>query len=309
MALFPWLAALAALGLANAAGDPQEPIAQTIYGPDDRIDLYETDDARLLALADSTVALFRTSEIQLDGHGAARLSVGRFGDALQLCPGERFRDQPIGAFCSGFLVGPDLIATAGHCVSDDSCESTRFVFGYSLRRKESDPSTVPASEVYRCRRVLGREYDEAGADWALLRIDRAAAGHAPLAMRTSGAINKGEPVLAIGHPSGLPTKIAGSATVRDASKDAFFTANLDTFGGNSGSAVFNARTGLVEGVLARGEEDFVWNDQAGCRVSRLCRDDGCKGEDVSRITLVKPSPLAAKKPGAAFTQLLGSFRN
>ena len=36
----------------------------------------------------------------------------------------------------------------------------------------------------------------------------------------------------------------------------YFTANLDTYRGNSGSPVFNAITHKVEGVLVRGEQDF-----------------------------------------------------
>lgn len=36
-------------------------------------------------------------------------------------------------------------------------------------------------------------------------------------------------------PAGLPTKIAGGATMRDASPNGYYVANLDTYGGNSGS--------------------------------------------------------------------------
>jgi len=66
-------------------------------------------------------------------------------------------------------------------------------------------------------------------------------------------------------------------------------ANLDTFGGNSGSAVFNAETGEVEGILVRGENDYVWSDENGsrCRVPQQCTNDACRGEDVTRITNIK----------------------
>ncbi|MEK7233144.1 MAG: S46 family peptidase [Elusimicrobiota bacterium] len=37
------------------------------------------------------------------------------------------------------------------------------------------------------------------------------------------------------------------------SNPGFFVANLDTYGGNSGSAVFNVETNLVEGILLRSE--------------------------------------------------------
>ena len=302
-------ALIVAVSPVRAAPPEQRPLAKTIYGADDRIDLFETADARLLSLADSTVALFQASEVVVDRTaGTATLSTGRFGDALQMCPDERFVAEPIGAFCSGFLVGPDLIATAGHCVSDSNCESTRFVFGYSLKRPDADASVVRANDVYACSTVLGREYDEAGADWALVRLDRRVEAHAALSVRRSGAIEKGEPVFVIGHPTGLPTKIAGGAAVRDASRPQYFTANLDTFGGNSGSAVFNGKTGLIEGILARGEDDFVWDEHRNCRASRHCPDDGCKGEDVTRISAAIRSAAVAqnraeKTPRALSAQL------
>ena len=94
-------------------------------------------------------------------------------------------------------------------------------------------------------------------------------------------------MLVIGHPSGLPTKIANRAYVRSNSHAAFFQANLDTYGGNSGSAVFDALTGVVEGILVRGERDYIYDYDRRCMISKKCPDDGCRGEDVSRITRVE----------------------
>jgi hypothetical protein len=47
--------------------------------------------------------------------------------------------------------------------------------------------------------------------------------------------------------------------------------------------VFDRRTKVVEGILVSGETDFV--DKDGCKVSMVCPDEGCRGEDVSRSTL------------------------
>ncbi|MBZ0254010.1 MAG: hypothetical protein K8I02_11785, partial [Candidatus Methylomirabilis sp.] len=54
---------------------------------------------------------------------------------------------------------------------------------------------------------------------------------------------------------------------------------------NSGSAVFNAPSvaagaPFVEGILVRGEQDFVFQDT--CFKSNVCTDLGCSGEDVTR---------------------------
>lgn len=259
---------------------------KTIYGNDDRVDLYQVKDTKVLSLADSTIALFEAGKVSVNGPTATLTTAG-YGESRGLCREERFWEQHIGAFCSGSLVAPDIIMTAGHCVtSDDSCAGTKFVFGFSISKEGESPDSVPAGEVYGCAKLLGRLQEAEGADWALVRLDRPVAGHAPLKL-SSGSVSQGDPVFVIGHPAGLPTKVAGGAKVRDASKPGFFVANLDTYGGNSGSAVFNGKTGLVEGILVRGDQDY---EQKGeCEVSKVCPDDGCRGEDVTKIANVTPN--------------------
>ncbi len=271
----------------------------TIYGRDDRIDLYQVESSKVRKLADSTIALFQASDVSLQG-GVAKLSLQPYGAGMGLCKDEPFWDQKNGAFCSGSLVAPDVIMTAGHCVTDqDSCVGTKFVFGFDITDKDKGtPDSLPADNVYGCSKLLGREQIDDGADWALVKLDRPVAGRQPLRLNATGKITKGTPLFVIGHPAGLPTKVAGGAAVRDDSHAGFIVANLDTYGGNSGSAVFNAKTGLVEGVLVRGENDYVWRDGGkdgeSCRVSNRCPDDGCRGEDVTRIANV-----IAHMPGAS----------
>ena len=272
----------------------QKPAPNTIYGDDGRLDLYQVKDARVRKLAESTVALFESYDVALDtAAGQAVLATRPYGSGENLCKDEPFWDQKNGAFCSGSLVAPDIIMTAGHCVTDaDSCASTKFVFGFGIENKGDVPDAVPAGEVYGCKELLGRLQEGKGADWALVRLDRAAANHEPLALDRGDGVANGTPVFVIGHPAGLPTKVAGGAKVRDASPNGYFVTNLDTYGGNSGSAVFGAGTGLVEGILVRGEQDFV--RRGACRVSKRCPDDGCRGEDVTKI-----SALMSKIPDAS----------
>jgi hypothetical protein len=265
---------LAAPALAQVEG-------QVIYGDDDRIDVYQTKDARLKKLADSTVALVRASSVRSAG-GAMALDTEPYGESMGLCKDEPFYEQPTAAFCSGSLVAPDVIMTAGHCVtSEAACPGVKFVFGFAVKKKGEFPKTDAASDVYSCGKLLGREQVNDGSDWALIKLDRPVVGHEPLKLNLSRQIVNGTPLIVIGHPSGLPTKIAGGAAVRDASKDGYFVANLDTYGGNSGSAVFNGQNGNVEGILVRGENDFTY--RGSCRVSNKCPADGCRGEDVTKL--------------------------
>ena len=271
------LVALAAPALAQVDG-------QVIYGSDDRIDLYQTENSKLLSLADSTVALVQASSVRSEG-AVARLETEPYGTGMGLCKDEPFYEQVTAAFCSGSLVAPDIIMTAGHCItSESSCQNTKFVFGFSIKEKGKNPTSVPAGEVYGCKQLLGREQVNDGADWALIKLDRPVTGHAPLKINKTGVIANKTPIVVIGHPAGLPTKIAGGSEVRDNSKNGYFIANLDTYGGNSGSAVFNAKSGLVEGILVRGEQDYTY--RGSCRVSKVCADDACRGEDVTKISVV-----------------------
>lgn len=342
-----WL--LTALMLAGWAGaqetgknnGPRDPQPQTIYGDDDRLDLFQVKDPRLLAWADSTVALFPDYAVAMDAAaGTARLATRPYGPSNNLCPTEPFYDQQEGAFCSGFLVGQDIIATAGHCVTDEnSCKNMRFVFSFVIHKEgRATPEVVPAGEVYGCKKLWRRQEEDTGADWALVWLDRRVARHKPLKLNRTGAIANGTKLVMIGHPSGLPTKVAGGNTyVRDASPKGYFVANTDSYHGNSGSVVLNARTGLVEGILVRGEADYDYvtnslrdknalfklSAQGFCFASKRCPLDGCRGEDVTKIAALLPAmpwdwrpaeePVAqggaqaralASRPGPAFEQLL-----
>lgn len=123
-------------------------------------------------------------------------------------------------------------------------------------------------------------------DFALVRLDRTVNNHTPLKVRLNGSISTGTSVFVIGHPTGLPTKVTTGAKVRSTAPSEHFVTNLDTYGGNSGSAVFNARTGVIEGVLVRGDTDFTY--AGSCVVSYQCKDTDCRGEDVTRISRILP---------------------
>lgn len=279
--------AIGALLAAFAAAPSYAQVSpEVIYGDDDRLDLHQVQSEKLKAMADSTVALMTGSKVTIDEEsGIASIQTRSYSQSYNLCEDEPFYDQETAAFCSGSLVGPDLIMTAGHCVtSQSSCETMKFVFGFAITEEGKNPNSVPSGDVYGCSKLLGRAQHNGGADWAIIQLDRTVTGHAPLKLNRSGNIPNGTPLIVIGHPAGLPTKVAGGAYVRSQGSEGHFVANLDTYGGNSGSAVFNAVTGRVEGILVRGERDYIY--RGNCRVSNVCADDGCRGEDVTRVSAV-----------------------
>ncbi|MCB0413065.1 MAG: trypsin-like peptidase domain-containing protein [Bdellovibrionales bacterium] len=274
------------LSLINAYAE--SPIqSDVIYGEDNRKDLYEIEDQQILNLVQSTVALVRTRDLTAVSEDKFSINLKPYGESKNLCEDEAFYNQPLGPYCSGFLVAPNKIMTAGHCIRTESnCQGVSFVFGFNYDHPNKDLQEVSKNEVYFCKKLIHSVVNGTGHDFAVVELDREVADHAPLSIRQEGEIQKDTPVFVAGHPVGLPLKVAGGAQVREV-KQEFFVANLDTFGGNSGSAVFNAKNGQIEGILVRGETDFVFktkSDGTKCRASNFCTDSGCRGEDVTKIT-------------------------
>jgi V8-like Glu-specific endopeptidase len=223
------------------------------------------------------------SQIGAEVNGLLPLTGSNYGKSLGLCPSEKFVEQNTGSFCSGFLIAPDLIVTAGHCVPDlKSCGEATYVFGYHVGSPGVLPTSIPATEAYTCAALLHTQSPSDGADFAVVKLDRPVTNHAPLNLRISGDIAVGADLTVMGYPEGLPLKIAGDAKVRSVTSPGFFVANTDSYAGNSGSAVINSLTHEVEGVLVRGEKDFLWTPQ-GCATSYRCKEDACRGEDITRI--------------------------
>ena len=210
-----------------------------------------------------------------------------FGQDMSLCNDERFFEQPTAAYCSGFLVAPDLVVTAGHCVADYNCDKTNFIFGFQMQDSTRAVEHFSKDQVYQCKKVVKREQQAKAQDYALVRLDRKVKNYKQLVLRTKRVIEKGDELVIVGHPSGLPMKIANGATVRDFAKDkSYFVANTDSYGGNSGSAIFNRRTLEVEGILVRGYTDFQYDSKNSCMRSMHCPEDGCDGEEATDISFI-----------------------
>ncbi len=201
-----------------------------------------------------------------------------------MCKDEPFVGQPSVSYaCSGFLVGPELLVTAGHCgvnvgevrnSSGDYCEAYTWMFDFY---STTNIKRVPRRNVYKCKEIIYATQIGEGIgkqDFALIRLDRKVRGRKPLelAMETP---DLNERVFMLGHPMGLPMKLTDEAEVFSLNQGRSFLSNLDAFAGNSGSAVFNDRDEVV-GVLVAGNPalSLYKNEEAGCERYNRCDDNG-----------------------------------
>lgn len=298
------LIASCALVLTSAsvyAQDMSSAIPKVIYGEDNRVDVSDSNNPLFIKLAMSTAAQIDKSKLTIRGSDAI-LSFESLENGMGVCPTEKFAAQNSIARCSGFLIAKDLLVTAGHCVrSQQECDKYSWVFDY--REGEVNDGKLPSSSVYSCKKILRQALDPISeADYALIQLDRKVKDRKPLKFRKNGSPSVGDELVVIGHPSGLTTKISDGAKVIENSADQYVLTDLDTYGGNSGSAVFNATSGAIEGILVRGARDYVYDWQQGCYVSNVCESvggAGCEGEEVSRISKVKLGK---------FTGIIGFFK-
>jgi len=202
---------------------------------------------------------------------------GRLGDQFRLCPGELFFDQPVAGEGTTFVIGAKTLVTASHVFSQ-AIDNYAIVFGYELISKKGAYEVfIPVSNVYFPTKIV---LDASEEDITVYEVDRQLhVAPLPLSNRQI-APDKGL-VYMIGHPMGLPKKVALNASVGENSNASYFYTSLDAFQGNSGSPVFLFGTNEVIGVLVSGQKDYEWNGQ--CNRSTNCVPPYCRGEKVMRI--------------------------
>lgn len=202
-----------------------------------------------------------------------------------VCSDERFAKQKVIADCTGFLVKDDVLVTAGHCVTspgstiqntvNHNCANYSWVFDFKVGSSGSyNTSGISTENVFGCKKIIYATVS-LKRDFALIQLSRKTK-RTPLKIRKYGKIKDAQEIFVIGHPSGLPMKFADGAKVQSNDFLNFFSTNLDTFGGNSGSPVFNAQTKKVEGILVRGRNDYVPSQDPSERCLRVnkCNEDG-----------------------------------
>jgi hypothetical protein len=182
------------------------------------------------------------------------------------------------------------------------------VFNY-YRNGATTLQPVTSADVFSCASIVAREQGMVGSqnlDFAIIRLDRPAAPRftpAPVRQERT-ALSSQQRVGMIGAPSGIPLKVDSGGRVRDprAGTLDFFVATTDSFGGNSGSGVYDLDYHEVAGILVRGDTDYVASGT--CNIVNSCPETGCRGEDVTYV-----GPALDELCGTAPTARLCEPRN
>lgn len=234
------------------------------------------------------------------------------------CDDLRFREELTPYSCSAFLISPQTVMTAGHCLDLPQANSKghfafsknvaltgkselRFHFSKGVAAKNN--ALVKKDDVYVGKTMLEGVFAY-NLDYAIIQLDRPVKGITPLEINKTFRPEKKIPTRVIGHPSGMRLMHDASGSIiltSQYSKPYTFTISNSVFAGNSGSPILDNRNGKVIGVLTasnqRDRTEYYVNDRQ-CVTSYVVKTTDSQSQGIGvRLTVTQDYLKSASYQG------------
>jgi V8-like Glu-specific endopeptidase len=256
-----------------------------VYGEDNRKDFYQLQSKQVKEL--SKAMLYRIDKHELRGLTFRRywtVITKKLGDK-GICASESYSKQDtIRIGCSAVLIGVNKVLTGGSCISDYTCNNDLYywTFGYHKTTKDQTFSKQQRKNFFKCKKIIKRVYNPAeGISFAIFTLKKNPKGIKPVVV-SKKAVLKTDELVVMGHPVGLPLKIADKAFSADQNED-LFIANSDIRGETNGGIAFNKKTKELVGLLVYGSKNYEYSNEENCSV--VVRTEDSEAQEL----FVKPS--------------------
>jgi hypothetical protein len=204
----------------------------------------------------------------------------------------KYWKNPCLAFGTAIPITRNIVLTAGHCLKKTGLKDFYLVLGYADTAPGLNHFDFDTSNIYRGIQIIDLADDstQPNNDYCFILLNKNLPVLGVLINRQNrtGVIEKD--YYMVGYPLGIPEKISlGHLLSHDAGKDAYLL-YIDSFGGNSGSPVFESKTDSLVGMLNHGENDFLFQPDIDCKSFLFCSTAPCRGEKVESIAALLSKP-------------------
>ncbi len=256
-----------------------------IYGSDDRRFVAKNQSSELVKKsARSILAQMRIENSYTEKDGSLVINAETQMSKYSVCSNSQYAEEAHASVCTAFLVAPDVVATAAHCVKTvEDCKKSLWAFDYTSGGLQIK---TKAQNIVRCTEILATKTDN-NQDYTFFKISKKITDRPILEFQREYEPNKKDELMIIGHPFGMPMMLTDNVKVKTQVGHFKVILKADTASGNSGSPVINKANGKVVGIFLNGDPDFNVNDV--CRSEIKCGLFNChRGE---YMQLAWPLPL------------------